>query len=378
MRDRVAVLYQHAPAPPIDGIVKPMKPGGYRDSSADIAYCLRESGLEVCLPSRSLPDPQQELDWCFPDNVEGIQQTLQEQANVLWANTVLHDSHPLLTIQADIRVVGQNPFRVQRFEDKLATNRLLRQSGLPVARSIAIPCRKRDDLINKGDVTTELQQLPFAFPLVMKPIRGRGSQGVSVVNDPEELADQLQEFAADTVLTERGLLPKYGEFLLLEEYLPGQEVTVTVLPPGHYWQQGQTRSFSQPWALPVVERTQHEHGVMPYSGLVPVTQNSHVLPESEQQHPAMQQLRQHCERAAEIVGASAPLRIDARADGSGQFHLFDLNMKPNMTGAGRPGRDGEDSLVALAARAVGWSYADLLVQLVRNAIPLMDFQQRLA
>ena len=32
-----------------------------------------------------------------------------------------------------------------------------------------------------------------------------------------------------------------------------------------------------------------------------------------------------CEEAAKIVNAKAPIRIDCRADKSGEFYLFDLN-----------------------------------------------------
>ena len=42
-------------------------------------------------------------------------------------------------------------------------------------------------------------------------------------------------------------------------------------------------------------------------------------------------------------------------------------MKPNMTGAGRPGRDDQDSLSAIAARGMGWDYADLLMAMLNCA-----------
>jgi hypothetical protein len=42
-------------------------------------------------------------------------------------------------------------------------------------------------------------------------------------------------------------------------------------------------------------------------------------------------------------------------------------MKPNMTGAGRPGREAEDSLSAIAARGLGWGYADLLARMASGS-----------
>ena len=47
---KTAILYQ-AKLPPIkDGIQKPMKPGGYSDSGADIAYELAKNGIGIVTP----------------------------------------------------------------------------------------------------------------------------------------------------------------------------------------------------------------------------------------------------------------------------------------------------------------------------------------
>ena len=51
----------------------------------------------------------------------------------------------------------------------------------------------------------------------------------------------------------------------------------------------------------------------------------------------------------------------------GKYYLFDLNMKPNLTGPGRPDRDNRDSLIAMAARAAGWSYTDLLLNMLAQS-----------
>ncbi|WP_244614437.1 hypothetical protein [Elizabethkingia argenteiflava] len=48
----------------------------------------------------------------------------------------------------------------------------------------------------------------------------------------------------------------------------------------------------------------------------------------------------------------------------GEYLLFDLNMKPNMTGASRPHRQDQDSLTALAARKIGWNFDDLIINML--------------
>jgi D-alanine-D-alanine ligase len=46
--------------------------------------------------------------------------------------------------------------------------------------------------------------------------------------------------------------------------------------------------------------------------------------------------------------------------------LFDLNMKPNMTGPSRPQRQNQDSLTLLTSRKIGWNYLDLLRNILKQ------------
>ena len=61
---KVAVLYQDHKPPAVDGSRKPMKPGGYRDRGADIAYCLWTHGVDAATPV-SNSDLYTDLDRVF-------------------------------------------------------------------------------------------------------------------------------------------------------------------------------------------------------------------------------------------------------------------------------------------------------------------------
>jgi hypothetical protein len=353
---RVAVLYQALPPPTLGGVRKAAKPGGYSDSGADIAFTLRAAGYDVATPNPH-PDPSVELDWVYADTEDGMRRAQRDGADTLWANTVLFEHHPIEALLEDIWVVGQTPRAQQRFDDKFATNALLRSSGLPVVRSVLIGgtsgggAQGLDDL---GDAS--LAELGFAYPLVVKPVRGRGSQGVTRVEDASTCAAAAAQLLA---------CAEFGDQLILEECLAGEEVTVTVMPPS-----SGTCSRSRadmPWVFPPVRRFNHQHGVAPYNGVVAVTRNSAVIDAATEATPPFQALEAACIQAARLVEAMAPIRIDCRADASGVYRLFDLNMKPNMTGAGRPGRDDQDSLTAIGARGLGMNYTGLLVEMLRGA-----------
>lgn len=348
----VAVLYQATPPPLIGGLRKDAKPGGYSDGGADIVVALRAAGVDVVTPVPS-PDPGHALDWVFPDTVAGIGQAVAAGAGIIWANTVLFEGHPLDTIPGDIEIVGQLPAAMQAFDDKFDTNRLLAEAGLPVAGSFLIAPTARPNVCALADVAAACAARGMAFPMIVKPVRGRGSQGVTLVETPERLHD-----AAISLID----AATFGDTLMVEEFLSGDEMTVTVMPPASPRPDG-SRSDTH-WALRPVYRFDQRSGVAPYNGDVPVTANSTAIDRARLGDPAIVAMIGACVAAAAFVGARTAIRIDCRADRHGRFTLFDLNMKPNMTGPGRPGRDDQDCLSAIAARADGWGYADLLLAML--------------
>lgn len=344
----IAILYQALPPPVIGGLRKDAKPGGYSDSGADIGFCLRTRGLEVLTPVRDA-NPNVPMEWVFPDTMDGIDAASRAGAAVFWANTVVFEGHPIEKVIGTHWIVGQLPAAQQAADDKFATNTRLRDHGLPVPAALLAAHEARPGVAALASLTENaLRNAGFVFPLVVKPVRGRGSQGVTLVKDHAALLAAAKALIASA---------RFGNEIIVEQYLSGDEMTVTVLPKtgGGYW------------ALPPVLRFNHHDGVAPYNGLVAVTQNSRTLTSEEQNATAVITMMAQCVEAAALMNAKAPIRIDCRGDSSGALALFDLNLKPNLTGAGRPGRDDQDSLTTMAAQAIGWSYGDLLEYILKNA-----------
>jgi hypothetical protein len=148
---------------------------------------------------------------------------------------------------------------------------------------------------------------------------------------------------------------------MLEQFLPGQEITITVMPAAC------RAGEAGPFALPPVRRFDQIGDVAPYNGDVPVSRNSAAMTREECADPAIAAVTAACEKAAALLEIRATMRIDCRADAQGAYFLFDVNAKPNLTGAGRPGREDEDSLSTIAAAACGWTYPDFLLAAARGA-----------
>jgi D-alanine-D-alanine ligase-like ATP-grasp enzyme len=344
---KIAIIYQNELPPKRNGIQKPMKPGGYSDSGADIGYCLKENGFDVITPNDQ-PNPNNDYDWVFPDSNEGIQRAFKMGANIFWLNTVLYKNHPIeVHFNRDIEIVGQIPDQVEKYDDKILTNQVLKKNNLPIPTNIIID--KNQDW---GKLLTNVK-----YPQVVKPIRGRGSQGVSVVYNQRELVLNLNALFEND---------QYGKSVYLEQFLPGQEITITIMPPGKYEVEKQDVIYEDYWSLPPVRRYNHEKGIAPYNGTVAVINNSEALSDIELENDKIKRIKHQCQFAAKLVNAKAPIRIDCRANDDGQYFLFDLNMKPNMTGASRSHRKNQDSLTMLASRKMGWSYFDLLKNILNQ------------
>jgi len=63
-----------------------MKIGDNADSSADIAFSLGKSGVNIT--PIDIPRTTEDLEWSFPDTVDGIKDAIRRGADTIWLNTV--------------------------------------------------------------------------------------------------------------------------------------------------------------------------------------------------------------------------------------------------------------------------------------------------
>lgn len=256
------------------------------------------------------PDATKDSHWCFPDTEAGILEALSRGATHLWANTILFSTHPLQTsddlteFAESVFIVGQPPQLVEICDDKAFVYEMMKShGGFTIAKSAT--------LTSSDDLPKRIEEQDLDYPVIAKPVRGRGSHGVKLCKDEEMLQAHARHLFDES--------PK----IIVEQYLSGEEATVTIMPP--------SESYSgEHWALPIVTRFNHSDGVAPYNGAVAVTSNSRVVSAEEyRQDPAYERVAKECEQMAGLLKATAPIRIDVRRFQKGSnFALFDVNMKP--------------------------------------------------
>ncbi|GLA67601.1 hypothetical protein AtubIFM56815_005961 [Aspergillus tubingensis] len=202
---------------------------------------------------------------------------------------------------SNLYIVGQPPSLAENFDDMAYLNGKLRELRGSSPRSW---------MASEADNLDQLVASINRYPVVGKPVRGRGSHGVKVWRDPTELRAHIHTLLGESPL-------------VMLEFLAGEAATITVMPPSPK----RPRHWS---TLPVV-RFNHADGIAPYNGVVAVTANPQVVLEEEVQDPAFRKIMEQCENVAELIGATAPIRVDIRRFSKGSpFALFDINMKPRQ------------------------------------------------
>ena len=205
--------------------------------------------------------------------------------------------------------------------DKWRTKLVWLASGIPTPRYRVVDART-----DWMQVVAEL-----GLPLIVKPAREGSTIGITKVTkvDHDELAA-----AFDAART-------HDPLVLVEEFVTGQELTASIV-------NGR--------ALPLI-RIEAPQGNYDYHSKYFSDETKYFcpagLPEAKEQ-----EIRAMALRAFDIVGCSGWGRLDLILRADGTFSLLEVNTSPGMTG---------HSLVPMAARAAGMSYADLCVEILRGA-----------
>lgn len=175
---------------------------------------------------------------------------------------------------------------------KLYSKQVFGAAGLTITPYIAV---------NRGQVT-ELSALPFALPVVVKPVQEGSSVGVSIVKTAEEFNPALEEAF------------RYDDMLLIEKYVKGREVQVGIL---------EDRPIG---AIEIVPKNEFYDFEAKYTdGMA-----EHIFPARLESEIYEKVLRQGC-RAHLALGCDCYSRVDFIVTDTGDCYLLEVNTLPGMT-----------------------------------------------
>jgi D-alanine-D-alanine ligase len=233
---------------------------------------------------------------------------------------------------ADVPYVGAGVAASALCMDKDLFKKVMRDSGIPVARHVAL--RLGDELAN-----------PFGYPVFVKPARLGSSVGITKVHDESELAPAVE------------LARRHDEKVLVEEFVRGMEVECGVLgnrvPPPIASLPGRIDTLEHEW---YDFASKYDEGGMDL--VIPPELPAETI-------DRVQRLSVDSFVASECEGMA---RVDFFVRDNGEVVVNELNTIPGFT---------PTSVYAKLFDASGIPYAELLDRLVALAVERHERRSKL-
>ena len=216
----------------------------------------------------------------------------------------------------NIPFTGSNAKSSALCMDKAITKDLWKKHSLPISESI---------VVTKGDT---LESISFPLPWAVKPTLEGSSIGITQVKNESELDSALEEAF------------KYGNQALVEQWIDGDEYTVSILNNN---------------ALPSIKITS-DHDIYDYHSKYFSSKTQYLCPSdlTSQQELNLQNIALE---AFNLTGASGWGRVDFILDKDKNPFLLEVNTVPGMT---------SHSLVPMAAKASNMSFNDLVIKILNG------------
>lgn len=178
----------------------------------------------------------------------------------------------------------------------------------------------------KTDYVTDRIKNELGFPVVIKPNDQGSTVGLTICKDENEVEGALI------------LAYQYSERVLLEEYIPGRELTVAVID-------------NKP--LPVLE-IKPKHGIYDYECKYTSGMSEYIVP-AQLPELVFQELQVMAVQAFKALRCEGYARVDFRLNPENIPYTLEVNTLPGMTSL---------SLVPKMAKAVGISFDELIEKII--------------
>lgn len=288
-------------------------------SGRRVADALRETGLDVDL---------RDLD-------EAVLPVLARgEADIVWP--LLHGAQgedgairDILEL-AEVPYIGSGPAACRMAWDKSVARTVAAGAGLAVPDAVALPHSTFRELGARTILDALVRRL--GLPLVVKPARGGSALGVTVVREADALPKAMVDCFA------------YGDVALLERFVVGTEVAVSVVETGR-----------GPEVLPAVEIVA-DGGVYDYDARYLAGATEFFSP-ARLDH--LEDLEKVALTAHRAFGLRHFSRTDLIVDDAGTVWFLEVNVAPGLT---------ETSLLPQSVRAAGRDVAAVYRAIVETAL----------
>ena len=183
---------------------------------------------------------------------------------------------------------------------------------------------KKDERTTE-DVNNLIEQ-KFGYPAVVKPNDQGSTVGLTICKSSEQLVDAIHNAF------------EYSDRILVEEYIPGRELTVAVIDNS---------------AMPVLE-IRPKHGIYDYECKYTSGMSEYIVPADVPEKVA-KSLQEIAVQACKSLRCEVYARVDFRLSPDNKVYTLEVNTLPGMTSL---------SLVPKMAKAMGISFEQLVEKII--------------
>lgn len=302
----------------------------------------------------------------MPDDMSLGDRLRRAGAHMAWLNTGgVQGYHPAahaagMLEMFGIPYVGHDPLSAATLDDKHAFKRGLFSLGIPTAPFIVWNPGRESGSVSESRRFREV----FAAHkggFIVKPVNGRASQHVHMVDDAAAVVAAVHEVHERT-----------QNAVLIEAFLSGREYCIAV-SGAVVAKQSRLDMLKGPFVFSAAERVLAEdERIFTSMDVRPITSGRVRLLDRARERTTVEALREIAHDVFMEFGLESLIRLDIRADDAGELFVLEANPKPDLK---RPSGD-KLSLVCAGLAEHGMSYDDLILSLLADRIDILFSQRR--
>lgn len=227
----------------------------------------------------------------------------------------------------EIPYVGSGVMASALAMDKTKAKQLFKTVNIPVAKGNKYRITKQTNITEIVDDILQNFELPF----VIKPNREGSTLGLTIVTDQLQTKEAIQ------------LATKSDEFILVEQFIAGKELTVPVMG-----------KLNEERALPIIEIIP-KNELYDYESKYAAGGSEHIIP-ARISTEITEQIKQYAIAAHQVLGCEVYSRADFLLTDEGTAYILEVNTLPGMT---------PTSLFPDSAQKANITYEEMIEQFVQ-------------
>lgn len=302
----------------------------------------------------------------MPDDMQLGERLKSRGIHFVWLNTggvqgfgaMSHT--PAMLEMFGMPYLGHDPITTSTLDSKHLFKRELALLGLPTAPFMTWNLA-RGPLSPSGNPRFQKTFGAYRGPFVLKPVSGRASLNVLVVDDAAGIPDAVAEIHAATENT-----------VMIETYLGGKEYCIAACGLV-VAKEGRLVRRNEPFTFSAVERvlTQDER-IFTSMDQVPITTDRTRVLDADRDHAVYRDLHALARSVFEELDLETLVRLDVRADEEGRLFVLEANPKPDLAAP----QGARTSLVCCGLARHEMSYDDLILSLLADRLDILFCQRR--